>query len=287
MISKSIYTFVFLVASMFVLPCIAQADDKSYLALVVKGEVNEALFQKIKNYVDAGGKTIVVTSEGGDARFGQQIAMTIVDKDISVVVRKYCLSSCANYLFLGAKNKQLEPDSILGFHGGVPTSYDDKKGSEVDLKQENLLKEQLATLVNAEQGFFKKIGVDHQLISDSFELTKGEKNLLKIEFPEDKYPSKTVLDDQYELIADYLLEIRSRDPEVSFKLSRENEIRNTLYFPSYAVLRKYGVKGIIEYPYPKDQCELDVWIKNISDDFDSIFAVGDFSQTGFKNVNQR
>ena len=41
----------------------------------------------------------------------------IFDHEIDVIVDEICFSSCANYIFTAGKNKIIEKDAIVGWHG--------------------------------------------------------------------------------------------------------------------------------------------------------------------------
>ena len=61
---------------------------------------------------------LVVTSTGGDVSAALKMAERIHTLRSSLVVSGLCLSSCANYLFLSAKEKVVLPGAVVGFHGG-------------------------------------------------------------------------------------------------------------------------------------------------------------------------
>lgn len=63
--------------------------------------------------------TLEVTSPGGQAGEGLCIGNLMQRHGFArVVVRSICLSACANYLFLGAREKDVR-QGIVGFHGNI------------------------------------------------------------------------------------------------------------------------------------------------------------------------
>ena len=60
-----------------------------------------------------------IASEGGDVEAAIAIAEALEAADGVLIVRDRCLSSCANYIFLGASERRLDGPVVLGFHGFV------------------------------------------------------------------------------------------------------------------------------------------------------------------------
>ena len=46
-----------------------------------------------------------------------KIGLWIFDHELDVIVDELCFSSCANYIFTAGKNKIIEKDAIVGWHG--------------------------------------------------------------------------------------------------------------------------------------------------------------------------
>ena len=60
---------------------------------------------------------IQINSGGGITDQGMLIGEWIFDHEIDVIVDEICFSSCANYIFPAGKNKIIEEDAIVGWHG--------------------------------------------------------------------------------------------------------------------------------------------------------------------------
>ena len=61
--------------------------------------------------------TIRINSPGGFTDEGILIGEWIFDHELDVIVDELCFSSCANYIFTAGKNKIIEKDAIVGWHG--------------------------------------------------------------------------------------------------------------------------------------------------------------------------
>lgn len=69
-------------------------------------------------------RPLVVQSGGGDVKSALVLAATIARLQIPLIVRGYCLSSCANYLLPAAPVVDAEVGGVIGFHGDARTTLD-------------------------------------------------------------------------------------------------------------------------------------------------------------------
>ena len=135
------------------------------------GEIVDEDAKQIEKYFGIGIEMIIVRSGGGSVVGALEIAKEMNKRKINMIVDKYCLSSCANYLFIAAYKKSLLSGSVLGFHGGVygkapiqeSKSGKQKKGS---MSMDSFWKE--------DSKFFEKIGFNKDLLKRSYELTEPE-----------------------------------------------------------------------------------------------------------------
>lgn len=64
------------------------------------------------------GDRLLIRSSGGDLDAGMMFGDFISKVNMSVEVIDYCISSCANYVFLAGGTKILNTNSLVIFHGG-------------------------------------------------------------------------------------------------------------------------------------------------------------------------
>lgn len=62
--------------------------------------------------------TLVVTSTGGEVFGGLYIGQLVHEFGLKVVVKRYCMSSCANYIVTASHDVTVSKDALLGWHGG-------------------------------------------------------------------------------------------------------------------------------------------------------------------------
>jgi hypothetical protein len=94
--------------------------DANILRII--GDVDPETEKDIMHAIERGVTKILITSGGGEVKANIRVAMAIREKGIRLEVVDYCMSSCFNYLFLAAKERNIQPNSVLGFHGTAETS---------------------------------------------------------------------------------------------------------------------------------------------------------------------
>ncbi|MDZ4163633.1 MAG: hypothetical protein U1C55_00735, partial [Smithellaceae bacterium] len=128
---------------------------------------------------------LVINSGGGPVDAGMDIGIWVFEKELDVLVIEKCMSSCANYVFPAAKNKEISEGAVVAWHGSAveisQAAYEDfitdmLKNAEKHLaafpaKEREIQKEQLVSnfkkWLNNQQirqkGFFKIIGIDERV----------------------------------------------------------------------------------------------------------------------------
>lgn len=64
-----------------------------------------------------GPRKLIITSEGGRGRASILIALLIQQNDLEVEIGRFCLSSCAEFIFPSTAKISYSRNSIIGFHG--------------------------------------------------------------------------------------------------------------------------------------------------------------------------
>lgn len=149
--------------------------------ITFEGEIESDEYELFSTKFDSKVKTIYLNSGGGVTSEAMKIALDIVDHDITIIVNNWCLSSCANYLFLAGKKRVIQK-GIVGYHGNVKACFGDKKWKEVeaDFRAQGIDEDDILSAYNffqaeikVEEKFLEKIGVSQGLFDRSCELDKG------------------------------------------------------------------------------------------------------------------
>ncbi len=130
-------------------------------AIIYNGDIHEESIQKVKDLYSENITKIVLNSLGGEINNGMDFGDFIFEKGLDVEIKNTAFSSAANYVALAAKNLYLNPNSLLGFHGGA--TQDDSAYEGIPEDQKAFLEEYLKASIERENLFYEKIGVDQKI----------------------------------------------------------------------------------------------------------------------------
>lgn len=139
---------------------ICQWTRVSSTQLRFEGVIKPGSESEFKEKVNEDVREIILNSGGGSVRVALEIAKEIERRNLNVTVNDFCISSCANYLFLAGKVKRI--NGLVGFHGSVGALNDyncTKKQSDTACK-----------IMLDEQYFFKRTGISNKL----FDITQSD-----------------------------------------------------------------------------------------------------------------
>ena len=147
-------------------------------SIIYMGEITHAANAHLFSMADKAQmplKTLEITSVGGNADAGMELANWVFDRGLDIYVPSFCGSSCVNYVFPAAQRKSLGETAMLAWHGGatqenldeVPECEEDgwfKEYFDCDKDAySKQMSEMLAELKAKEAAFFNKIGVDQRI----------------------------------------------------------------------------------------------------------------------------
>ena len=151
------------------------------ITISFKGEIKVDEYDRFSAVFDSQVRQLIVDSGGGETKAGLKIGRVLRQADIGIRVDHWCLSSCANYLFLGATRREIAT-GIVGFHGNVTACFGGLKWHEVEKRMKELGKTareieefRVDTLqqIDNEKIFFQMVGVSQVLFDRSCKPDKG------------------------------------------------------------------------------------------------------------------
>lgn len=144
-------------------------------ALIYSGRItfdaNERLFELAASRVEAP-STLVITSTGGDIVAGMELGRWVFESGLDVRVPDYCMSSCANYVFVAGASKILALEASLMWHGGATqrfeiscetVAWERSDGVCDEEKLRAIAMESLGDLIAMETEFFELISVNQRI----------------------------------------------------------------------------------------------------------------------------
>lgn len=127
------------------------------------GVIEPKSYDEFINKIDDDVRVIILNSGGGYVEVGLKIAAEMKRRNLNVIVRGFCVSSCANYLFLAGQKKTI--DGIVGFHGNVQAMKRAECKENIEIKDVKYCEE-----FTFEKSFFESIGMSNFL----FDVTQSD-----------------------------------------------------------------------------------------------------------------
>lgn len=112
---------------------------------------------------------IRINSGGGITDQGMLVGEWIFDHQLDVIVNELCFSSCANYIFTAGKNKIIEKDAIVGWHGSE--QQDPFRAAGLGISLEELYgrdHDEMKQRGENPSGESKEEFVEHMIMTDDF-----------------------------------------------------------------------------------------------------------------------
>ena len=148
-----------LLVSISLTGCNAQETITPPSDLTFVGTIDPASTSKLIGESRGPAKRLVITSMGGDIASAIIIGKLVREKGLAVIVRGYCLSACAHFIFMPASEKLVEDNSIVGFHGTASARLDLFK-----LARRNDLAIDYSDLANMEKRFYQETGINDRFL---------------------------------------------------------------------------------------------------------------------------
>jgi hypothetical protein len=231
-------------------------------------ESADALFKALDDRV----RTLRVTSPGGDMWQGILIGKYIHDHRITVEVDNLCASSCANYLFLAAASKRVLPGAVLGFHGdligemsgekqaalrklGEPTEAATKDPADI-IERNQRLELAFRDRVGLGQGFFVHANDRVHEFWKTLGRKRAEPTGEIVVTTADEVKRFPI--GELETAMHLVEELSTKNIKFEWKMtaSVDSGYGDIIYFPSRETLERFGICGIMDYPYPASNTEL-------------------------------
>jgi hypothetical protein len=158
-------------ASLLMLPACSPGDvwatadpaTDSRGSLFLTGSINPESLKRLRSSLSPQMTRLVVNSAGGRVPEAIQLGALVREHDLEVVVDGICLSACAHFVFLPAKRKRLEPNSLVAFHQTATAISDVLIASgRRDLAAVYL------PFAGQEQEFYRQAGLSRRALVDPF-----------------------------------------------------------------------------------------------------------------------
>lgn len=140
-------------------PKVARFDT----TIVYYGELTGPGLAQAKLADESTARTLLVRSDGGAVAVGMDFGEWIYKRGLDVIVDEYCLSSCANYVFVAGHHKTILPGGIVAWHGNTRQSDADAQTASLPVGIQPLAKSLMHTWRERESAFYALTGVSECL----------------------------------------------------------------------------------------------------------------------------
>ena len=136
-------------------------------ALELTGSISSESLERLKRSLTLSTRRLIVNSAGGRIPEAIQLGALVRSYDLEVVVDGICLSACAHFIFLPAKRKRLQPNSVVAFHQ-TATAISDVLASSARPE----LAAVYLPVAEQEQNFYRSAGISRSALVDPFLMIK-------------------------------------------------------------------------------------------------------------------
>jgi hypothetical protein len=88
------------------------------------GKITPEGVDRFKSEASRGGRILEITSGGGDEDASLDMADEVRRRGMTVIVRGFCMSGCANAVFVAAERRVLLDGAVIGLHGSAIANRD-------------------------------------------------------------------------------------------------------------------------------------------------------------------
>ena len=150
--------------------------------LHVDGIIIDEAVNEVERQLRAAGsnpiRSLVIRSGGGEGNAGIGFGEIVRDWKLAVTVDHRCMSSCANYVALAARELYVPDGAALGFHGGVEKTWGEDgqylEAQKAMLRSIGIEDRFFPSLVEADkktlarqQALFDSVGVSSAILADT------------------------------------------------------------------------------------------------------------------------
>lgn len=132
-------------------------EDMSYI-----GPIDEELLTKLESET-SGSKVLRITSHGGETPAAIKIGRLISKRDYSLVVSRYCLSACAQWIMPSTRNLVVEDGTLIGLHKSASwmkkVLLDSGRSQDADAYSE---------IASMEANFYRDFNVNSRMLIDPY-----------------------------------------------------------------------------------------------------------------------
>lgn len=262
---------------------IKQIDSQT---LSYQGRISEGSSQELRSKFNTDIRHLRITSQGGSAREAMLLGRFLSENNITLIVDQYCIEACANYLFLGAKTKMLEPGSLLGFQNTLRLQnfaelkhkFDKQEISSRDFNTSTSQVNAPEQLQILEWEYLQSLQLESNTLTRIYQKMMEGINANKNISVQMRKPAAPISSSFYEEVAEpnpIDRKLQAAMSRKSYSLKTDKNGTGIVYFPHADFLITLGITGINAYPYPDSDLALNALFHK---DLDNVKTIAYFNR---------
>ncbi|HEX8579222.1 MAG TPA: hypothetical protein VF655_06465 [Allosphingosinicella sp.] len=144
-------------------PATKTSPVSSAPSIKLTGRIDATSLQAFKRGLSPQTERLIINSAGGRSPEAMELGSLVRSLGLEVVVDGVCLSACAHFVFIPAKRKRLEPNSVVAFHQTATALSRLLLASG----RQDLAAFYLPVAEN-EQAFYKSAGISTKLLNEPY-----------------------------------------------------------------------------------------------------------------------
>ena len=138
-------------------PCGGQIEVIDDLTIRFCGATSQRAVEQLVEVLESGPyQRLVIDSLGGNTRAAITLGRVLNQQDTTLYINHVCLSSCAQFVMLGAKQVFLRETSVVGMH--------DSQSSTNTLIAEQLVSQEMVQEAQMERAYYVEVGAPTSLL---------------------------------------------------------------------------------------------------------------------------
>jgi hypothetical protein len=139
-------------------------DTKRGTTVTIAGTITPDTRAQFMRLLDKRTKTVVVNSGGGDSMAAMEIGREIRKRNLQVTVQRACLAACAHFIFLAARERRVEPLSLVIFQATASSLA--KLIATAPARERRAAEAALLTRKTAEEQFMRELGIPQAILTE-------------------------------------------------------------------------------------------------------------------------
>jgi hypothetical protein len=137
-------------------------------AVLLVGPIDDAMVERFNKAIrERNVKTVIIASQGGGERESLQIATTMQARNMDVVVRDACASTCAHLIFIAGRHRRIEDEGVVMFRSSAAGMADLFATVGEDVPRDFRPTPEWLEFAAQEERLYKKAGVARSLLRDA------------------------------------------------------------------------------------------------------------------------